>query len=65
MDIATPIPGRLNRATRLRVLRERAHYIDLDIDLGVSATAGFGSTSAGRAESADFSNGLRSGKRDS
>src|SRR5215470_1815220 len=44
MDIATPIPGRLNRAKRLRVLRARAHYIEI----GVSVTARFGSTSAGK-----------------
>jgi len=64
MDIATPTPGRLNRAKRLRVLRARTHYIGLDIDLGVSATACC-SASAGRAETADMSNRLRSGRRDS
>src|SRR4051794_35440553 len=66
MDIATPTPGRLNRAKRLRVLRECAHYIDV----GVSATARLSltsltSTSAGRAETADMSNRLSSGRRDS
>src|SRR5262249_32719912 len=44
MDIATRTPGRLNRAKRLRVLRERAHYIEI----AVSATAHFGSTCLGR-----------------
>src|SRR5262249_31865172 len=44
MDIATPTPGRLNRATRLRVMRERAHYIH-SRDMQMTTAAPFGSTS--------------------
>ena len=62
MDIATPTPGRPNRAARLRLAHKRLHYIHDR----VPAIACLRSTRAGKGGNADATvDGPSSGKRDS